>query len=138
MDSTGSGQVGRMAGKRVLVTGAGTGIGRVLAIELAREGAAVALHYSHSCDGAVSATKAICGKGGKGGKAAAFQADLSQIAGVRSLAEEAVRFLDGLDVLVNNAGISMNEPFENVTVEQFDLLYGVNIRAMFFLAQAVM
>jgi NAD(P)-dependent dehydrogenase (short-subunit alcohol dehydrogenase family) len=38
---------------------------------------------------------------------------------------------------VNNAGITMNEPFENVTVEQFDLLYGVNIRAMFFLTQAV-
>jgi NAD(P)-dependent dehydrogenase (short-subunit alcohol dehydrogenase family) len=54
------------------------------------------------------------------------------------LAKDALEFLGGIDVLVNNAGISMNQPFERVTVEQFDLLYGVNIRGMFFLTQAVL
>jgi NAD(P)-dependent dehydrogenase (short-subunit alcohol dehydrogenase family) len=71
-----------------------------------------------------------------GGKAEAFQADFNDIAQVRGLAEQAVEFLGGLDVLVNNAGITMNMPFEKTTVEQFDTVYNVNIRGMYFLTQA--
>jgi NAD(P)-dependent dehydrogenase (short-subunit alcohol dehydrogenase family) len=104
-------------------------------MELAREGAVVALHYSHSSDGASSAIDEIRRNGGEG---AAFHADLSQIESIHTLAEDALRFLGAVDILVNNAGITMNEPFEKVTVEQFDLLYNVNIRAMFFLTQAVL
>jgi glucose 1-dehydrogenase/3-oxoacyl-[acyl-carrier protein] reductase len=122
-----------MRGKRVLITGAGTGIGRGVALEFAKEGAAVVLHYAHSGDGAHSAVEAIRGQGGT---AAAFQADLADISQVRELAGKAIDFLGGLDVLVNNAGITMNRPFLQVTPEQFDTLYNVNIRAMFFLTQA--
>jgi len=127
--------MGKMDGKLVLVTGAGTGIGREVALEFARQGAAVALHYAHSGQGALSAVAEIATAGGK---AAAFQANFSQIAQVRSLAEQALAFLGGLDVLVNNAGITMNLPFEQVTPEQFDLLYQVNVRAGFFLLQSVL
>jgi len=125
----------RMAGKLVLVTGSGTGIGREVALEFAREGATVALHYAHSVEGAATAVGEIQRAGGK---AEAFRADLSQIADARRLAAEAVAFLGGLDVLVNNAGITMNRAFEKVTPEQFDTLYHVNVRGQFFLTQAVL
>jgi NAD(P)-dependent dehydrogenase (short-subunit alcohol dehydrogenase family) len=124
-----------LQGKRALVTGAGTGIGREIALEFAREGAAVALHYSHSDRGARSAVEAI--RAG-GGRAEAFAADFNDVAQVRRLAAEAADFLGGLDVLVNNAGITMNRPFERVTPEQFDTLYRVNVRAQFFLTQALL
>ncbi len=125
----------RMVGKRVLVTGAGTGIGRGVALEFAAEGAAVALHYSHSDAGARSAVDEIRGAGGR---AEAFGADFNDVEQARDLAGRAIEFLGGLDVLVNNAGITMNRPFEQVTPAQFDTLYNVNVRAMFFLTQAAL
>lgn len=123
----------QMQGRRVLVTGADTGIGRGMALEFAREGAAVALHYPHDPAAALASVEAIQQAGGK---AAAFHADFNDLAQVRALAEQAVAFLGGLDILINNAGITMNKPFEQVTPEQFDTLFNVNIRGMFFLTQA--
>lgn len=122
------------AGQRVLVTGADTGIGRGVALEFAAAGAAVALHYPHQPEGALEAVAAI--RAG-GGRAEAFQADFNDVAQVQRLAAQAAEFLGGVDVLVNNAGITMNKPFEEVTVAQFDTLVHVNLRAMFFLTQAV-
>ena len=127
-------QTCKMEGKRVLVTGSGTGIGRGVALEFAKEGAAVVLHYAHSEGGAASAVDEIRQAGGT---ADAFKADLGEIDEVQSLAARARDFLGGIDVLVNNAGITMNKPFLQVTPEQFDTLYNVNIRGMFFLTQAV-
>ena len=124
-----------MKDKRVLVTGSGTGIGREIGLEFAREGASVVFHYAHSEDGAASAVKEIHQTGGK---STVFKADFNDIDSVKNLAEESIEFLGGLDVLVNNAGITMNLPFEKVTPEQFDTLYNVNIRSMFFLTQAVL
>jgi NAD(P)-dependent dehydrogenase (short-subunit alcohol dehydrogenase family) len=63
---------------------------------------------------------------------------LGQVEEARRLGAEAVAFLGGLDVLVNNAGITMNRAFEKVTPEQFDTLYQVNVRGQFFLTQAVL
>jgi len=125
----------KYAGKRVLVSGSGTGIGREVALEFARQGADVALHYSHSQSGACSAQKEILALGRR---CEVFKADLQQIDQVRSLGQGAVKFLGGLDVLVNNAGITTNMPFEEVKPEQFDTLYAVNIRGMFFLTQTVL
>ncbi len=120
--------------KRVLVTGSGTGLGQGIALEFARQGAAVAVHYSHSATGAEATVAEIVAGGGK---AAAFKADFRETAPIQALAREAVAFLGGLDVLVNNAGITMNRPFEKTTVEQFDTLYAVNVRAPYFMSQAV-
>jgi NAD(P)-dependent dehydrogenase (short-subunit alcohol dehydrogenase family) len=122
----------RMKDKRVLVTGAGTGIGRGVALEFAREGASVVLHYAHSREGADSAVAEI--EAG-GGKACALHADFRDAAQARALASRAAEFLGGLDVLVNNAGITMNQPFLETTVDEFDTLFHVNIRAMFFATQ---
>jgi NAD(P)-dependent dehydrogenase (short-subunit alcohol dehydrogenase family) len=124
-----------MTGKRVIVTGAGTGIGRGIALAFAREGAAVAVHYSSSPDGAGAVVREILDGGGK---AAAFQADFGRMEPLQDMAGAAVAFLGGLDVLVNNAGITMNRPFELTTAEQFDLLYAVNVRAPYFLTQALL
>lgn len=123
---------GKLAGKKALVTGAGTGIGREIALEFARQGAEVVLHYSRSDGGAKSAVEEILAAGGR---AAAYHADFSDIDQVLALGDAAVQFLGGLDCLVNNAGITFNKPFLKVTPEQFDRMYQVNIRAQFFLTQ---
>jgi NAD(P)-dependent dehydrogenase (short-subunit alcohol dehydrogenase family) len=123
-----------MHGKRALVTGSGTGIGREVALEFARQGAAVALHYSHSTKGASSAVEEIYKSGGK---AQAFAANFADVGQVQKLAAEALAFLGGMDILINNAGVTFNMPFEKVTQEQFDTLYSVNVRAQFFLTQAL-
>ena len=123
-----------MHGKRVLITGAGTGIGRGVALELARRGCRVAVHYSHSAAGAEAAVAEIAAHGGQ---ARSFAADFRHVEQVQGLAAPVLDYLGGLDVLVNNAGITANVPFEKVTPEQYDTLYAVNIRAMFFLTQAL-
>jgi NAD(P)-dependent dehydrogenase (short-subunit alcohol dehydrogenase family) len=124
-----------MEGKKVLVTGAGTGIGRGVALEFGKEGADVVLHYWPRAEGADSAVREIAALGGK---SKAIKADFRQLEALKNLASEAVDFLGGLDVLINNSGITANVPFELVTPELFDTLYNVNIRAMFFLTQAVL
>lgn len=117
---------------RVLVSGAGTGIGRGIALGFARSGADVVFHYSHSSNGAVQAAAEARDMGCR---AEAMQADFTDVNQVIRLGEEAAEFLGGLDVLVNNSGITMNMPFAEVTPKQFDTLYSVNVKAMFFLSQ---
>jgi len=124
--------LGKLAGKKALVTGSGTGIGREIALEFARQGADVVLHYAHSDAGAKSAVEEIRAMGRK---AAAFRANFDDVDEVVALGESALEFLGGVDCLVNNAGITFNKPFLRVTSEQFDRMYHVNIRAQFFLTQ---
>jgi NAD(P)-dependent dehydrogenase (short-subunit alcohol dehydrogenase family) len=125
----------RFAGKRVLVSGSGTGIGREVAMEFARQGADVAVHYSHSEAGAQAAASQIQAMGRR---STAIRADLAVVGQARELAQRAIAFLGSLDVLINNAGITTNIPFEQVGPEQFDALYHVNVRGMFFLTQAAL
>ncbi len=120
--------------KRVLITGAGTGIGKGIANHFAAAGAKVVFHHSRSAEGARGEVARI---NAAGGQAKAIGADFTRIDEVRRLAAESLDYLGGLDVLVNNAGISMNRPFAQVTPEQFDTLYHVNVRAGFFLTQAL-
>ena len=120
----------RMQGKRVLVTGSGTGLGREIALEFARQGADVVLHYSHSP--ADSAKKEI---EGLGRRVAVVQADLSDLQQTFELAEKALAAFGGLDCLVNNSGICLNRPFLENTPAEFEKLYNVNVRAQFFLMQ---
>ena len=123
---------GKLAEKRALVTGSGTGIGREIALEFARQGADVVLHYAHSDKGAKSAVEEIQAMGRK---AEAFKANFDVVDEVVSLGNQAIDFLGGIDCLVNNAGITFNKPFLKVEQEQFDWMYHVNIRAQFFLTQ---
>jgi NAD(P)-dependent dehydrogenase (short-subunit alcohol dehydrogenase family) len=125
---------GKLKGKRALVTGSGTGIGREIALEFAREGADVVLHYAHSEAGSKTAVEEIRSMGRK---ATVFKANFDSVDDVVGLAEKSIEFLGGIDCLVNNAGITMNKPFLQVTREMFDTLFHVNIRAQFFLTQRV-
>lgn len=124
----------RLTGRKAIITGSGTGIGREVALEFARQGADVAVHYSHSDKGAKSAVEEIRAMGCR---AEAFKADFTDLDEVVALGDKAVEFLGGVDCLVNNAGITFNRPFLKVTREQFDATYGVNIRAMFFITQRI-
>jgi NAD(P)-dependent dehydrogenase (short-subunit alcohol dehydrogenase family) len=123
-----------MHGKRVLVTGSGTGIGREIALEFGRAGADVAVHYLNERPGAESVVGQLRQMGRK---AEAFQADFSDLDEITRLSEEVIAFLGGVDVLINNAGITFNRLFHEVTPEQFGRVYDVNIRAPFFLTQSV-
>ena len=123
-----------LAGKRALVTGSGTGIGREVALEFARQGADVVLHYSHSSAGAKSAAEEIRAMGRR---AEAFQADFDSAEEAAGLGDRAIDFLGGVNCLVNNAGITFARPFLDVSQEQFDRLFHVNIRAQFFLTQRI-
>ena len=123
---------GKLSGKRALVTGSGTGVGRGIALELAQAGAAVALHYASSKTGAESAVEEIRAAGGV---AVCIQADLQEVSECLRLVNEAAAYLGGLDILVNNAGITEVVRFLDVTPEHFDRLYHVNIRAQVFCAQ---
>jgi len=122
----------KLAGKKALVTGAGTGVGRGIALELAKAGAAVALHYSSSREGAESAAAEITAAGGT---AYTLGADLQSIEACLKLVDDACAALGGLDILVNNAGITEVVKFMETTPELYDRLYNVNIRAQFFNAQ---
>jgi NAD(P)-dependent dehydrogenase (short-subunit alcohol dehydrogenase family) len=118
--------------KLVLVTGAGTGIGQGIAIALGEMGADVALHYGRSEEGAREAVAHITALGGR---AITIQGDLRVVSECRRVVDEAAAFLGGLDGLVNNAGITTTIDFLDVTEEQFDRSYDLNIRGQFFCAQ---
>jgi NAD(P)-dependent dehydrogenase (short-subunit alcohol dehydrogenase family) len=123
---------GKLQEKLALVTGSGTGLGREVALAFAREGAHVALHYATSAEGALSAVAEI---EALGRQSTAFQADLGRVQACLDLVDRAADFLGGLDILINNAGISLTGDFLQVTPERFDRLYDVNIRGQFFCAQ---
>jgi 3-oxoacyl-[acyl-carrier protein] reductase len=125
-----------LSGKTALVTGASRGIGRATALALANAGAQVLVHYSSSEKEAAVVVDEIRGAGGKAEKIAA---DLRAPDGPHLLAER-VRLVVGgrLDILVANAGIAKAAKLEETTVEDFDALFAVNVRAPFFLVQQLL
>jgi len=122
----------RLEGKCALVTGAGTGIGREIAIEFGRQGANVVLHYANEKEGAESAAAEIRAIGRQ---AFTFAADFDVLDEANQLAEYALAMLHRVDCLVNNSGITFNRPFLQINPTQFDKLFNVNLRAQFFITQ---
>lgn len=122
-----------LEGKCILVVGAGTGIGKGVALELARQGADVAVSYCGSAKGAQDAVAQI---EAMGRRATALQANIGIVADCRRLVNQAAEYLGGLDGLFNNAGLTFTKPFEEVTEEEFNRIYEVNIRGQFFTCQA--
>jgi NAD(P)-dependent dehydrogenase (short-subunit alcohol dehydrogenase family) len=125
-----------LTGKTALVTGASRGIGRASALALADAGAQVLVHYGRSAAEADAVVKAIVDAGGR---AQALQADMAAPDGPHKLAAEVRRIVGArLDILVANAGVGNAAPIEAYTVEDFDTLFAVNVRAPFFLVQQLM
>ncbi len=126
----------KLTGKTALVTGASRGIGRATALALAATGAQVLVHYSLGETEAETLVREIHASGGKAQK---IQVDLRRPDGPHDLAKS-VRAIIGcrLDILVANAGIAHARSIEDTTVDEFDELFAVNVRAPFFLVQQLL
>ena len=125
-----------LSGKTALVTGASRGIGRASALALAKAGARIVVHYGSAANEAEAVVAEITKAGGR---ADAVGTDLSAPDGPHKLAKQ-VRALvgDRLDIVVANAGITKSATIEATTVEDFDRLFAVNVRAPFFLVQQLL
>ena len=125
-----------LTGKTALVTGASRGMGRASALALAAAGAQVLIHYgqaANKADGVVAEIRKA------GGRADAIAMDLAAADGASKLAKHARGIIgDRLDILVANAGISKAATIEETTVEDFDKLFAVNVRAPYFLVQQLL
>lgn len=121
-----------LEGRRALVTGGGIGIGQGIARELAARGASVAIHYAHSADGAREVCMEIARDGGR---ATLFAGDLSRVRDCRRVVDEAAAELGGLDILVNNSGVTKSRDPLALTEAEYDELFAINVRAAYFCMQ---
>ena len=124
----------KLEGNVAIVSGASRGIGACIARRFGQEGAAVAVVAHTNLDKANAIVDEIKGAGGK---AQAFQADVSQISECERLAEQVTGAFGTVDILVNNAGIFTAAPIEETTEEIWDTQLNLNLKGPFFLAKAV-
>jgi 3-oxoacyl-[acyl-carrier protein] reductase len=114
----------KLAGKVAIVTGASKGIGASIALHLAAEGAAVAVNYSSSKEGAERVVKEI---ERNGGKAIIVQANMANPKDVQRLFSETKKAFGKLDILVNNAGIYYFTPIEELSSEDYHKMFDINV-----------
>ena len=128
---------GRLAGRRALITGADSGIGRAVAIAFAREGADVALNYLPDEEPDAREVVALVEEAGR--KAVALPGDLQDESFCTSLIERTRAELGGIDILVNNAGKQTAvKSIADLTTEQFEATFSTNVTAMFWLCKAAL
>lgn len=120
-------------GKTVLITGAGRGIGRAIAVKFGQEGANVIVNDLRDDDNAKETIKQV---EASGAKAFFIAADISKVDSVQILINSAVLAFGQLNILVNNAGVEIRAPFWEITEQQYDIVMNVNLKGMFFLTQA--
>ena len=124
-----------LTARTALVTGGSRGIGRALALALARAGAHVAVNYLERVAEAEEVAAEI--RSG-GGRALAVQADVSRADAVRTMVASIERDLGPVDILVNNAGIARVQPPEAITERDWDEILTVNLKSCFLVTQAVL
>lgn len=122
-----------LAGRTALVTGAGAGIGRAIALRLADEGADVAV-ADRDADAAAATAQRVMEAGRRG---RAFAVDLADVGSIRAMVAEVAAAYGRIDALVNNAGINGGQRFPDVTPEEWDRVLGVNARGTYFVLQEV-
>jgi 3-oxoacyl-[acyl-carrier protein] reductase len=121
-------------GKAALVTGASRGIGREIALELARKGANVAVNYSGSKDKAEAVAEEIRGLGQE---SVVIQANVAEEDSVKAMVKQTIEAFGSLDILVNNAGITRDNLLMRMKEEEFDAVIQTNLKGVFLCTKAV-
>lgn len=125
----------RLTGKVAFVTGASRGIGKAIAIELAKEGASILINYSNDDKGAEETLKEIKKINGYG---AIIKGDISKFNECKIIIEEALKVMGKIDILVNNAGISHIGLFMDSTQEEIEEVIGTNLLGAMYLTKHVL
>jgi glucose 1-dehydrogenase len=124
----------RLANKKALVTGSSRGIGKAIALALAKEGAEVVIHFHSNRKEAEAVAATIHNAGGK---SHVLQANLIESSQAIKLAEEAWAILGSVDYLVNNAGVSYKKHFLDTTIEDVGFFTNINFKGTLLLTQAI-
>ncbi|KAI1850589.1 hypothetical protein JX265_004299 [Neoarthrinium moseri] len=127
-----SNQVKPLAGKIALITGAGRGIGRGIALELGKRGASIVVNYARSSSAADEVVREL---GKFGSKSIAIQADVSKPDQVAGLFQKALAHFGHIDFVISNSGMEVWCEETEVTPELFDQVFNLNCRGQFFVAQ---
>ena len=127
--------MGRLAGRVALVTGAGRGFGRAIALAFGREGADVAVNYNASAD---QAKEAVAEIERAGRRAEAIQADVAREDQVQAMVDRVLTRFGRLDILVNNAGIMRRGAFLDVPFKDYERMFGINVTGTFLCSQAAL
>lgn len=127
---------GKLAGKRAIITGGDSGIGRAVAIAYAREGADVLIAYLNEDDDAKDVARHV---ENAGRKCVLVAGDLADAAHCRAVVDRAVQEFGGIDVLVNNAGFQMtHQSLEEISDDEWDYTFKLNVGAYFYLTKAAL
>ncbi len=126
---------GQLDAKRVLITGGSRGLGRALACVFAGEGAKVASSYTRDQDGARATLEAIRSAGAE---AKSYKASVLDVAATEAMVRELDESWGGVDVLVNNAGVSQNLPIALLEEEDWDRVMDTNVKGTFLTSRAVL
>lgn len=124
----------RLKDKVCLITGASKGIGRGLALGLAKEGADIVVNYNTDRQGAKQVEMAV---EGLGRKAISVKADVSQYEDIDLMVKKTIEKFGRIDILVNNAGVVGSKPMMEITEEDWDRVLDINLRGVFFCSQRV-
>ncbi len=123
-----------LEGAVVVITGAGRGIGRAIALELGQGGAEIVVNFAHSKEPAEELVQWLREHGSQ--QAMAIQADVSDATQAASLINEAVQRLGRIDVLVNNAGINIDRSLKNLSVEDWNTVLQMDLHSYFYTVKA--
>ena len=121
-----------LKGQKALVTGGDSGIGRAVAIALGHAGADVVVNYRKNAEGAADA---VAQASSTGSKAYAHQADVSKEEDVVAMFQKAIATFGTIDILVANAGLQLDAPIEQMTLQQWNTVIGVNLTGQFLCAR---
>jgi 3-oxoacyl-[acyl-carrier protein] reductase len=117
-----------LTGKNALVTGAGRGIGKAIALELAANGAFVIINYNGSKD---AAEQVVADIKAAGGDAVSYQCNVSDFDACKNMIDELIKTYAHIDILVNNAGITRDDLLMRMKEEDFDAVVGTNLKGTF-------
>ena len=121
-----------LSGKIALVTGSSRGIGRAMATRLSREGASVAVNYVSDTD---SAREVVADIEAAGVAAVALQADVAKLEDIQKLFDQCIDHFGRLDILINNAGIRISKNVADIEEAEYDRLFAINVKGIFFACQ---